>query len=88
MAETFVDDEHGFLVWRNRHWQGFIVNCNRSPNSSYLVLHKADCDSLVRHENYTTRGYIKVCSDSRSELERWAREDIGGELSRCGECYP
>jgi hypothetical protein len=88
MIEKFIDDEHGFLVWRNRHWQGFVVNCYRKPSSAYLLLHKSDCDSLVRHEHYTDRDYIKVCSDSRSELEAWAREEVGGELSRCGECSP
>jgi hypothetical protein len=88
MIQTFVDDEHGFLVWRNRHWQDFIVNCYRKPSSAYLVLHRADCGSLVRHENYTTRDYIKVCGETRSELDRWAREEIGGELTRCQECSP
>lgn len=88
MIERFIDDDKSFQGWLVKHWRGFVVNCNRNPNPEYLVLHTADCGSLTRHENYTTKAYIKVCSDERWELTRWARDEVGGELQRCGECNP
>jgi hypothetical protein len=87
-VERFVDDDRGFQRWLAKHWQGLVVNAYRKPTPDYLVLHKTDCDSLTRHEHYTTHDYIKVCSDRRFELETWAKEEVGSELTRCGECNP
>jgi hypothetical protein len=88
LLETFIDEDKGFQSWLSRHWRGYVVNCHRRPSPDYLVLHIADCGSLTRHGNYTTKDYIKVCSDSRWELDRWARDEVRGSLQRCGECNP
>ncbi len=32
------------------------------------------------------RRLVKVCSRDRAELDRWAKEEVGGELSHCPHC--
>jgi hypothetical protein len=88
LIERFVDDDKGFQSWMLQHWKGYVVNCYRNPTPDYLVLHNTDCGSLTRHTNYTTTGFIKVCSGDRWELAQWAKDEVGGELQRCGECSP
>jgi len=43
---TFVDDDAGFIRWRETHARGFIVNHEREPTPRYLKLHRATCPSL------------------------------------------
>jgi hypothetical protein len=72
-----------YLRWLSEHPSGYVVNAERNPKPSYLKLHRAWCTQITgnaRPGAYTERVYIKVCSDSRQELERWARERIGGAL--------
>lgn len=88
MIERFEDDDRGFQRWLTRNWRGYVVNCHRKPAAEYLVLHSTDCGSLTRHEHYTTHDYIKVCSNDKRELNRWAEKEVGGTLQRCGECNP
>ena len=88
--ETFIDDDNAYLRWVNQHPAGYGVNCERSLNPNYLVLHRATCYSIAneRTSNYTTTGYIKVCSTRRTDLETWARREVGGQLKPCGQCRP
>lgn len=85
--EEFRDDDKAFQRWMTRHYRGYVVNCYRKPTPDYLVLHASGCSSLTRYENYTTKDYIKVCSEDLSELKAWAR-GLGGSLQPCGECNP
>lgn len=87
-AEIFRDAEADYLAWITRHPEGWVVNCTRSPNPGYLVLHRADCWTIGARGagNYTTREYIKVCSVHRSTLDSWAVDSVGGELTLCGFC--
>jgi len=38
----FVNDD-GYLRWLAQNPDGFVVNSNRVPVSSYLILHRASC---------------------------------------------
>lgn len=91
MFEQFVDDDQGYLTWLDQHSQGYVVNAERTPRPSYLVLHEAQCKSISKlygTAQYWTRHYIKICADDRTELERWAKQTVGGELQPCGRCKP
>jgi hypothetical protein len=83
----FRGDDEPYLRWISEHTNGYVVNADRNPRPSYLKLHQADCPRVSGEAapgTYTERAYIKICSDSRSALERWARDKVGGELgNRC-----
>ena len=90
--ETFVDDDEGFVYWRDSHPDGFIVNADRHPQANYLVLHRAICPTL-RLPNASlqwTRSYIKIAANDANELTRWAAQTVAGfhGLSPCGICKP
>lgn len=91
MVTIFIDDDDGYLQWVYGHRDGYVVNCFRSKGPGYLLLHRADCRTITGSPTVGdtwTGDYIKVCSDSRLDLQRWAREEVGGRLKPCGLCDP
>ncbi len=79
MLKEFGDDgsneDERYLRWLADHPGGFVLNCNRSPKPSYLVLHRATCWSISGTPSpgqSWTREYRKICADTVSELEKWA----------------
>ena len=83
----FRDDETGFVNWRDGHPDGYIVNSERNPRPSYLVLHRATCGHLTSPNPLRwTKDYIKFCSLGRTDLEEWAKVDVGGEVTLCPTC--
>jgi hypothetical protein len=63
------------------------VNAHNNPNPQHLKLHSSNCPTISSgpgRDACTSRGFIKVCSDRLSALQRWAHE-LGGGLDRgCG----
>lgn len=49
-VEVFRDDDDGYLAWVAAHPTGFIVNIQRSGNSSDARLHHARCRTVQRHQ--------------------------------------
>ena len=91
MWTTFLDDDHGFLRWRDTHPHGFIVNHEREPKPGYLKLHRATCRTIsgtqpASGDNWTT-ALGKTCDEDVDELRRWA-DGVGGELDACRVCRP
>lgn len=90
-ATCFVDDEAGYAGWLRAHVAGYVLNCHRQPQASYLVLHRATCHTIsgipARGLSWTV-DYAKVCSDSATSLSAWALEKTKGSVSRCGVCSP
>lgn len=88
----FIDDNAGYIDWVKKSESGYVVNCNRKPNSEYLILHRADCNTILQatrwHGNWTNTGFIKVCSLDKTKLSKWAKATIGGELQGCQVCNP
>ncbi len=39
----FFNDDDSYLCWLAHNPDGFVVNSNRVPVGSYLVLHRASC---------------------------------------------
>ncbi len=91
MMKKFVDDDGDYLKWVESNPQGFVINCNRQPNSRYLILHRADCHTIIgtpaNGESWTS-GYMKVCSLDSMELKNWAHQEIKGDPRPCGICKP
>ena len=85
----FQDNDEGYRAWIADNPNGYVLNTNREPKPTYLILHHADCGyiSSTRIFNYTTRTYIKVCSLDEKDLERWGKEHTGGDLQYCKLCH-
>jgi hypothetical protein len=88
----YEDDDPGYLAWVEGHPHGVVVNTYRKPDPRYLILHRATCGTITgkpaRGDRWTTGAFIKVCSESRPDLEHWARQNTGGSLHPCGLCKP
>lgn len=91
--QTFRDeDDSRYIAWIASYRDGFVVNAYRNPTPSYLKLHRATCYTIstdaFRGKSWTEAGFLKACAQELSELERWARETVGGELDPCKKCKP
>ena len=88
--QQFVNDDDGYLRWLSENPDGFVVNSNRDPVSSYLILHRASCKwiNTSARTNWTTTGYIKTCSNDLTALTDWAAREVGGSLKPCKSCQP
>ena len=87
-AELFKDDDAGFPEWLQDNPDGYFIHSERNPKPTCLVLHRPRCprcrgSSAVRW----TRDCIKFCSRSRGELEEWAADTAGGEVTLCRSCF-
>lgn len=91
MVAIFIDDDNGYLQWIAANPEGFVVNCARKPGPTYLKLHRATCRTVTgtpaNGQRWTTL-YAKVCSPTIGELQGWASQQVGGQLSDCGLCNP
>jgi HB1, ASXL, restriction endonuclease HTH domain len=85
----FRDDDDGFHAWLDAHDGAFFINAERNPKPNYLVLHIAGgCGHFdLSPSVHWTRDYIKICSDRREQLEGWAEQTVGGEVTLCGSCF-
>jgi HB1, ASXL, restriction endonuclease HTH domain len=84
----FRDDDDAFFDWLEEHPDGYFVNTERNPKPSYLVLHKPECPHFTGGKTlHWTKDYVKVCSALRSELEEWAVNTVGGEVTLCRSCF-
>lgn len=84
----FKDDDDGYLAWVAANPGLYVLNTERNPRPSYLVLHRATCHTIngshARGLQWTGE-YVKFCG-SRSDLEAFARDNVGGEARPCGLC--
>lgn len=86
--ERFVDDDNGYLQWLAAHPDGFVLNAERRPAPGYLVLHRATCrtvNAVPARGLRWTADYTKLCG-TQTELEQFARQDIGGTANPCRIC--
>ena len=85
----FINDDKGYLQWIKKNTQGFVLNCYRNPTSGYLMLHRADCFTIVKtpsNGKSWTSDYRKICSLDPKELEDWAKQY--GTPRGCLRCKP
>jgi len=83
----FMDNDHGYVAWLADHPHGFVLNCERPPRSTYLILHRSTCWTISRASGSNwTLNYQKVCADSFEEIASWAGQT--GPPWSCGFCAP
>jgi hypothetical protein len=86
--ERFVDADDAYRQWVAGHPDGFVLNTDRSPRATYLILHRASCRMISGEPpggKRWTYDYVKVCGD-REELEEYVRRDVGGAARPCRVC--
>jgi len=87
-ATVFRDDDSGFFEWLDENPGGYFINSERNPRPTYLVLHRPSCPHFKGSPKLKwTKDYVKVCSSDRVELEEWASETVGGEVTLCRTCF-
>lgn len=85
---VFRDDDEAFFEWLEDNPEGYFINTYRNPKRDYLHLHQPQCQHFKGGESlHWTKGYVKVCSTDRDELEEWAAETVGGEVTLCRSCF-
>jgi hypothetical protein len=92
MAITFDRDDEAYLRWIDGHQHGFVVNAYRNLAPRYLMLHKASCGTIkgkpARGITWTDGDFVKICSNTRQDLEQWASSNTMGKLHPRGLCHP
>jgi hypothetical protein len=87
----FPGDNESYLRWTAQHADGWVINIQRSLNTSDARLHRASCqwiNGMPPRGDGFIGSYIKVCSESLAELGAWARERLRSEIRPCGTCRP
>jgi len=89
MVSVFDNDDESYLNWVSSNQGGFVANVDRDQNvpqypMAHLATHKLM--SSMKIGNFTTGDYIKFCSNSLEELDRYARSKYGRPLTHCSVC--
>jgi hypothetical protein len=92
-VQRFQDDDRGYATWVAENAAGYVVNIQRSQNPSDARLHAASCGSLSRSISAwesgrarLTASWIKLCSRSEDELDKWSAEHVRAQIRRCPTC--
>ncbi|MDO9406506.1 MAG: HNH endonuclease signature motif containing protein [Polaromonas sp.] len=93
--EVFADREADYCAWVVANPGGFVLNANRKPRATYMVLHTASCHTVTQYRQYEGRDaftggtYIKVCSDVPGALLGWmAGYGAKNFTTLCSSCKP
>jgi hypothetical protein len=85
---SFRDDDGGFFAWLECNPDGYVINSERNPKPTYLVLHRPSCPHFKGGTDlHWTKDYVKFCSPDRTALEEWATGTVGGEVTLCRNCF-
>lgn len=87
----FAEDDDSYLWWIRQYPQGYVVSADRRPRVGWLTLHRPTCHHVSNVERwekgaFCERDFIKICALDRSELERWAREQVDPAAVLNGGC--
>lgn len=90
MVSVFEDDEDEYIAWVLANQNGFVANVDRKLNfPCYPMVHKATHKLILSPKigNFTAGDYIKFCSASLPELERYALSRYRRQLTYCAICF-
>jgi len=98
MLEIFDSGDAPFFDWMNENPSGYVLNVRRSKAPSYpIFFHKSNCKHIGgpidgnESDPYTSKNYIKVCSNDYEELFNWIklnRNDSIENTVNCKDCEP
>ena len=88
----FLDEDRAYLNWVTHHRQGFVLDCQRNPTKSHLVIHRATCPAIKhadsKRSHWTTGKHMKGCSLVLEQLTMWAKGQTEHEPTFCPDCSP
>jgi hypothetical protein len=90
VLSRFVDDDFGYLQWLRDRPGTFVLDTERRPSRSFVVVHRTTCSSISGQTTaggWTTR-QIKVCASTYEEIEDWTQYHVGVQPTRCHLCHP
>jgi hypothetical protein len=75
---VFIDDDAAYHRWCQANPDGYVVNVRRNPTPDLFCLHRTSRRCIrvapsTRHNPFTGRDYIKVCSDCIQALLQWGQ---------------
>ena len=82
MAIFEPPDDRAYLAWLDANPSGYVINAEPGGRG-YVLLHRATCSHMRSRPPFIGSTYIKVCSDSPSELDAWALRRRGAAAPRC-----
>ena len=88
-AHEFRDDDNGYLEWRAKHPDGYVINIHQSYSPIDAHLHDASCSTLIAPIEgglKLTNQYVKVCGETLAEVEEWAADRVSEAIPPCGIC--
>lgn len=91
MIIKFRNDENGYKDWLGNYESGYVLNFFGGRDSSFNIIHKANCWTLRRKTDEGSRTSIeKVCSQDLKELLDEATRLRGStnDWSFCKICFP
>lgn len=88
-SHEFRDDDNGYMEWRVKHPDGYVINIHQSYSPIDAHLHDASCSTLITPIEgglKLTNQYVKVCGETLAEMEDWAADHVSEAISPCGIC--
>lgn len=76
----FVNDDAGYMEWLKNNPAGFAINASITKSPGYMVLHRGCCphisgdDRSYYKDAFTSKQYIKICSDDIDDLIEWVKQ--------------
>ena len=94
-VHVFDSGDKPFLQWMNANPDGYVLNTSGGRGSHYLMLHRSGCHHISGYTTmqsegaFTTNGYVKVCSNSLSDVQRWiaTNREASAAFKPCATCH-
>lgn len=95
-AIVFKDDEQGYMLWIKKNPEGYVLTTFRQISPDHMSLHRSNCKKVNQYNSNMTKGaaftrrkYIKICSNSKSDLLDWIKLNKGSHFTKlCSVCAP
>ena len=86
---VFVDDDAGYLAWVRTWAGGHVPNSDRHPQPNYLMVHRADYDTITEPGSRETTWDHEVHQgvlDRSGGLGGWANRRTSAKPAPCQVC--
>jgi hypothetical protein len=82
-------DDASYLAWLDANPDGYVINAEPSGRG-FVKLHRAVCDTIRNRPPFIGPSYVKICSSSLEDAERWVLDRKGIPVDRCRayQCWP
>lgn len=80
-AIEFVNDDAGYLEWLKNNPAGFVINTTMTKTPGLMILHRGCCPHISGYASshgknaFTSKQYIKICSDNVDDIIEWVKDN-------------